>query len=345
MDRSQFLLIALLATVTSAVQLGCGADPSGEYRTFAESRGDDAPSADTPSEESSSKSSEAGGLAADRRESEPSNDVEPTNRADTPNDAVERSGGPTDPTLPIVPEMVPEEETAGSSADGSLAEDAAESVPATEGAPASAVPPADSTEPSRESGAAPLSPDVAGSAGSNVPGPSDVTGPATADPAATDATVGTSETPVPVRTIELLIPEKIFSPEGPEQALRVSYDDLDLLKVLNMEPVPEDAANYFPKWLSGLDGERIRIRGFMYPTFQETDLPGFVLARDNEICCFGRNPKIYDLIEVSLRGGVTTDYIQGRPFDVIGVLHIRPEADDGELYQLYQIDDAVVVDR
>lgn len=148
-----------------------------------------------------------------------------------------------------------------------------------------------------------------------------------------------------IRTIKLLVPDRSFTVEGPKDALRVSYDDFDLLKVLNMEPVPANAVDHFPKWLADLDGKRVRVRGFMYPTFQETDIPGFVLARDNQICCFGRNPKIYDLVEVTLTDGETTDYIQGRPFDVVGTFHIAPEADDGELWQLYQIDDAVVVDH
>jgi hypothetical protein len=147
------------------------------------------------------------------------------------------------------------------------------------------------------------------------------------------------------REIQLLIPERSFSVEGPDDAVRISYDDFDLLKVLNMEPVPVDAVDYFPDWLKNLDGKRVRVRGFMYPTFQETDIPGFVLARDNQICCFGRNPKIYDLVEVTLAPGVTTDYIQGRPFDVVGQFHIRPEADGGELWQLYQMTDAIVIDK
>ena len=99
-----------------------------------------------------------------------------------------------------------------------------------------------------------------------------------------------NETPAEPREIKLLVKEKKFKAEGPDGALRVSYDDLDLLKILNMEPVPVDAADHFPTWLKDLDGKRIRIRGFMYPPFQETEIPFFVLARDNQICCFGRNP-------------------------------------------------------
>jgi hypothetical protein len=148
-----------------------------------------------------------------------------------------------------------------------------------------------------------------------------------------------------VREIKLLVPEKSFNTEGPEGALRVSYDDLNLLTILNMEPVPPNPEPYFPDWLRALEGRRIRIRGFMYPAFVETGLRGFILVRDNQECCFGPGAKIYDHIEVAMRNGVTTDYIPGRPFDVVGRFHIRPEADDEELYQLYQIEDATVIDQ
>lgn len=145
--------------------------------------------------------------------------------------------------------------------------------------------------------------------------------------------------------IQLLVPHKEFRVEGPQGAWRVSYDDLDLLKVLNMEPVPADADKYFPDWLRSLNGRRIRIRGFMYPQFESTGIERFVLARDNQICCFGRDPKVYDLIEVSMAPGRTTDFILGRPFDVVGVFHIDLYVEEGKPLGLYRIDEALVIDR
>ena len=151
--------------------------------------------------------------------------------------------------------------------------------------------------------------------------------------------------PAKDRQVQLLVEQREFKTEGSPQALRVNYDDIDLLKVLNMEPVTPEAPQLMPDWLTGLDGKRIRIRGFMYPPHLETGIPFFVLARDNQICCFGRDPKIYDLIGVKMRDGITTDYIQNRPFDVVGVFRIKPSVEDGKLYQLYQIDNAVVIDK
>jgi hypothetical protein len=150
------------------------------------------------------------------------------------------------------------------------------------------------------------------------------------------------------REIELLVPENEFQTEGPEGAVRVSYNDIDLLKVLNMEPVPRSAPSYFPEWLTALDGERIRIRGFMYPPPVETGIPVFLLARDNQICCFGKNPMPYDIIPVILRDDVTTDYINGRPFDVVGLFHIGVEMnldDPTKVKTVYYIDDAIVIDE
>ena len=136
---------------------------------------------------------------------------------------------------------------------------------------------------------------------------------------------------------------RTFKVEGPESAIRVSFDDVDLLKVMNLDPVPADAPERLPKWLKELDGKRIRIRGFMFPPFQATDIRGFVLARDNQICCFGRKPKEYDLFDTFMRKGVTTHYIEGRPFDVTGVFRIKSEIE--KYTAMYELEDAVVIEK
>ncbi len=159
-------------------------------------------------------------------------------------------------------------------------------------------------------------------------------------PAADPASPGQPSEDMQKREIKLLIPSKTFKAEGTEKALRVSFDDVDLLKVLNMDPVIPEAPGMMPDWLKQLDGKRIRIRGFMIPPFSETDVRAFTLARDTQLCCFGRNPLPYDLIDVFLKEGAETEYIELRPFDVVGVFHIGEEIEPG---YLYSIDDAVVI--
>ncbi len=136
---------------------------------------------------------------------------------------------------------------------------------------------------------------------------------------------------------------RTFAVEGPEGAIRISFDDFDLLKVMNLDPVPADAVEKLPKWLKALDGKRIRVRGFMYPPFQDSGIRGFVLARDNQICCFGRTPKEYDLVDTFLRKGVTTNYIQNRPFDVVGIFRIKSEIE--KFTAMYELEDAIVIEK
>lgn len=182
---------------------------------------------------------------------------------------------------------------------------------------------------------------ASGSETDSKPASEAASGTATASPASPKKSTDDAKTKQP-RVVTLLIPDKKFTTEGPEKALRVSFDDFDLLKILNMEPVTEDAPSRMPKWLKDLDGKRIRVRGFMFPPFEDENIRAFTLARDNQICCFGRNPLVYDLVDVFMRTGESTDYIQNRPFDVIGVFHIGDSIIPGELYSL---DDAVVIDR
>ena len=114
--------------------------------------------------------------------------------------------------------------------------------------------------------------------------------------------------------------------------------------MLNADPVPLNIVDYMPQWLKALTGTRVRIRGFMYPTNSETELRGFMMVRDSKDCCFGRNVLIYDKIGVRMRDGVTTDYIQLRPFDVVGIMRVKARIEDGQLLFLYIIDDAVVIE-
>ncbi len=163
-------------------------------------------------------------------------------------------------------------------------------------------------------------------------------------PAAPPATATTPVVAAPL-PIKLLIPHKEFAREGAEKALRVTFDDIDLLKVLNMEPVPTNVMDSLPDWLKGLDGQRIILRGWMYPAGRQDGISSFMFVRDNGICCFSREPKVYDKLGVVMRKGTTTHYIQGRPFDVVGTLSIEPDIQDDEVFFLYTLSDVVVIEN
>ena len=128
----------------------------------------------------------------------------------------------------------------------------------------------------------------------------------------------------------------------------MSYDDIDLLKVLNMDPVPANAATMMPAWLKGLEGKRIRIRGFMYPTFQQTgdSRRSGDRARSSETLLLRpQSENLRPLRRPHARRRHDRLSCRTEPFDVVGVFHIRPEAEAGKLYHLYEMDDATVISK
>ena len=59
--------------------------------------------------------------------------------------------------------------------------------------------------------------------------------------------------------------------------------------------------------IAALDGQRIFLKGFMYPTRRTKGITEFVMAKDNDQCCFGGNPQPTDMIYVKLKspkGGI-----------------------------------------
>ncbi len=141
--------------------------------------------------------------------------------------------------------------------------------------------------------------------------------------------------------------EQVFEVEGREGALRVTLEDLNLRKSLQLKELPVDIDQRLPEWLKKLDGKTVRISGEMFPTDRETGLKGFLMMRGGleYAMHFGRCLHPDEKIGVRMRSGVTTDYISGRPFDVVGKFTIKSRVQDGELFLLYMIEDAVVIDK
>ena len=157
------------------------------------------------------------------------------------------------------------------------------------------------------------------------------------------ALLGPRNAKAPPRKIEILVKDRKFLPDRPEGPLRVLYEDLDLLRVINMDPVTEDCQKYMPAWLKDLNGKKVRIRGYMAAGFLETGITNFVMARDTQACCFGPNTKIYHLIEVGMQPGSTAEYMPMRPLEVEGTFRIEAGVLDGQMFHLYFIDNAEIV--
>jgi hypothetical protein len=140
-------------------------------------------------------------------------------------------------------------------------------------------------------------------------------------------------------------PKQMFSRDETSDALRVGFVDLNLKSILGIDSVTEDDVKQFPEWLKSLSGTKIRIRGYMYPTYETTGIDEFVLDASARITNFGADPKIYELLFVSLAAGTSTTYVEySRSVEVVGIFRIDPLIEDGRIINLYSMQDAAIVE-
>jgi hypothetical protein len=122
----------------------------------------------------------------------------------------------------------------------------------------------------------------------------------------------------------------VYATEVPDGYLRIGYSQLQPDPNLPIPPAAKD-----------LDGQKVFIKGYVYPTISQHGIREFLLVRDSGSCCFGGNPKITDRIQVRLAEGRSMSYT-GYMRRLTGVFRISPAAHvygtqnvpGGVLYQL-----------
>ncbi len=121
----------------------------------------------------------------------------------------------------------------------------------------------------------------------------------------------------------------IYYTEVPEGYQRISYEPLQPPRNNpNLIPPPSAVA---------LNGKKVFIKGYVYPTRQLDGIKQFVLCRDNGDCCFGGEPKLTDKILVKLKDPLELTYSQ-RMFKLAGEFHVVP-SDSGIVGEvLYQLE-------
>jgi hypothetical protein len=119
--------------------------------------------------------------------------------------------------------------------------------------------------------------------------------------------------------------------EVPPGYVRISFADLQPTKDAPHLPVPPAAVK--------LDGQRVFVKGYLYPDGQQYNIKRFVLIPDMGTCCFGGQPKLTDMIEVTLQDPLRVVFAR-RMRRLGGVLHVdtrlKPVSGLGGVY--YQLD-------
>jgi hypothetical protein len=89
-----------------------------------------------------------------------------------------------------------------------------------------------------------------------------------------------------------------YATEVPEGFQRISFADLQPVREVPQLPVS-------PKALE-LNGQKVFLKGYLYPDGQQSNIKRFILIPDLGTCCFGGQPKLTDMVEVTLRDPLRT---------------------------------------
>lgn len=123
--------------------------------------------------------------------------------------------------------------------------------------------------------------------------------------------------------------------ECPEGYLRVNFpkeiSDRQFVYYGGMRRLHPDVAP--------LIGQKVFLKGFMYQTQRADGLTEFVFLKDNGECCFGGEPKPYDMMLVTMADEKTTPAYTGM-IAVAGTLNANVRAEEGE--PVYTVDADIV---
>ena len=133
-------------------------------------------------------------------------------------------------------------------------------------------------------------------------------------------------------------PRERNDPATPVKSEKVKHITFDAIKFEMEKTDPYERALIGPK-IEALTGKRIRIRGYVLPSYSKV-MRTFVLMRDNEECCFGPGAALYDCIIVTMKPEKTAQFTTS-PITVEGVFRIEeqddpidPDANPQAIYQL-----------
>jgi hypothetical protein len=91
------------------------------------------------------------------------------------------------------------------------------------------------------------------------------------------------------------------------------------------------------KQIAAMNGQKIRIRGYILPTPQQRGIKQFVLVRDNQECCFGQGAALYDCILVEMQPKKTTEF-SIRPVAAEGIFKVQEFVVAGKHMAIYHMD-------
>ena len=139
-----------------------------------------------------------------------------------------------------------------------------------------------------------------------------------------------------VPLLMIVIPTLLVDAELPEN---VTFDDVKF----EIEKNEDFSRQILTDKINNFEGKRIKIRGYIRPSFKQTGIEKFILVRDIQECCFGPGAMIYDCMIVGMKKGTATEFTT-RPITVEGDFYLKEfEGPDGKLWANYRLRNATVL--
>jgi hypothetical protein len=87
-----------------------------------------------------------------------------------------------------------------------------------------------------------------------------------------------------------------------------------------------------PGVVKELDGQKVRLVGFMYPLQEGKELQFFCLLRSTQTCCYGPRPQYNQYVFVEMEK--PTEFHRLDPVSCVGKFHVEPNPDEGYIYRM-----------
>jgi hypothetical protein len=127
----------------------------------------------------------------------------------------------------------------------------------------------------------------------------------------------------------------------PNRKAKLNDITFDSLK-FDIEPDAKFDTNLLTKEINDLNGQKVRLRGYIRPSVKQKGITNFVFVRDNQECCFGPGAAIYDCVLVSLDKDKSTEYTV-RPVSVVGEFYLKEFiGPNGNTWAIFRMRNAIV---
>jgi hypothetical protein len=92
------------------------------------------------------------------------------------------------------------------------------------------------------------------------------------------------------------------------------------------KPTPEEMekGEFPPAAARALDGQKVFLKGYMFPGSKNHEVREFTLCRDSGECCFGGQPKPWDMVRVIMKDPPRAENTTWQR-KVAGVLRVLPD--------------------